>query len=69
VTEQAGDHDLVEDEGVNAGSSTPEPAGPAGDVLAGGEPGRAAEQGRPAPAETLLGPPGEDDVWYGSEHS
>jgi hypothetical protein len=66
VTERSRD-DLVEAEGVNAGSGDPEPTGPAGDVLAGGRPESADEQARPAPAQTVLGPPDEDDESYGSE--
>ena len=63
------ERDLVEPEGVNAGSDEAmrdQPVG--GDPVAGGAPERAEEQQRPEPAAGLLGPPYPDDSQaYGSE--
>ncbi len=68
------ERDLVEPEGVNAGSDRAmrDPGGggdPAqgGDPVAGGDPAKAPEQEPPAPAEALVGQPDLDtDEAYGS---
>lgn len=65
------ERDLVEPEGVNAGSDEAirdDPA--AGDPVPGGAPERAAAQERPEPADQVLGAPPEPaentDEVYGS---
>jgi hypothetical protein len=62
-----GGRDLVEPEGVNAGSREmllDEPAADR-DVLSGGTPDKLL--GQPPPPSELLGPPEDDDTAYGSE--
>jgi hypothetical protein len=64
-----GGRDLVEPEGVNAGSREmlrDEPGGEHGkrDVLSGGAPEKMTQ---PPPPSELLGPPTEEDTAYGSE--
>jgi hypothetical protein len=67
--------ELVEPEGVNAGSADAEPRlvgtgvrlAVARDVLSGGLPERAGAQSRPVPPAVLLGPPHEDDEPYGAD--
>jgi hypothetical protein len=63
------DQDLVEPEGVNAGSggAGSDRRAARGDVVSGGSPERADEQSRPPPAAELLGPPQDDDEALGSE--
>lgn len=66
------ERDLVEPEGVNAGSDEAMRDDPGtGDPVPGGAPGRAAEQQEPEPADAVLGAPpepaGDTDEVYGSE--
>lgn len=64
------DRDLVEPEGINAGSDDAmRDAGGAGDPVPGGLPERAEEQQRPEPADGVLGAPPDPDTSqaYGSE--
>lgn len=64
------ERDLIEPEGVNAGSGEAmRDTGGSGDPVPGGDPARAEEQDRPEPAGELVGPPPDDDSAqaYGSQ--
>lgn len=65
------ERDLVEPEGVNAGSAEAlSDSGGARDPVPGGDPARAGERERPRPANELPGPPpepaGDTDEVYGT---
>jgi hypothetical protein len=69
MNRSGGERDLVEPEGVNAGSGDRPPEGDAAglEVRSGGAPEKADEQSQPPPASELIGPPHADDEAPGSE--